>query len=66
MPRITYSDWTVSQQLAMIRLTRDLYYKARQDPVLWAKVQAEKERLYATGRLQRPEEAKNMEGMDHE
>lgn len=56
MSRITYSDWTESQKLAMTRLARDLYYEARQDPVLWAKVQAKKEELYATGRLQRPEE----------
>lgn len=55
MPRITYDDLTPWQQNALIRLARDLYLEARKDPVLWARVQAEKERLYQTGRLPRPE-----------
>lgn len=55
MARLTYDDYAPWQQNTLIRIARDLYYKAKDDPALWARVQAEKERLYQTGRLQRPE-----------
>lgn len=52
---LTYDDFTPYQQAALVRATAKLYHIAREDPALWAKVQAQKELLYKTGRLQRPE-----------
>lgn len=55
MARLSYEDFTPWQQITLARMARDLYYNAKMNPELWARVQAERERLYQIGRLQRPE-----------
>lgn len=62
MPRLSYDDFTPWQQNTLIRMAKKLLREAESDPVLWARVQAQKEMLYQTGRLQRPE-PENEEGV---
>lgn len=52
---LTYDDFTPYQQAELVRATVKLCHMAQEDPALWAKVQTQKELLYKTGRLQRPE-----------